>query len=147
MKYLRNIYYLYFRSCQMMPFFHDVSIRLKIVLRVHWRLSTSLKTGVWRNVFWYLKVYIIWEFVEYTIHWDKSQMLKNFLRTNVTKNALFFLLRAPTHHSFTLNCQFLYELKRKVYLSKIVYGISIFDFAKFLFLFKKKHGLFDFTTS
>ena len=41
-------------------------------------------------------------------------------KINVTKNALFFLLRASTHHSFTFNLQFLYELKHKVCLSKTV---------------------------
>ena len=35
----------------------------------------------------------------------------------------FFLLRAPTHHSFTLNLRFLYELKHKIRLSK-----SVWDF-------------------
>ena len=44
-------------------------------------------------------------------------------KINGTKNALFFLLRAPTHHSFTFNLQHLHELKRKVSLSKTVCGI------------------------
>ena len=42
---------------------------------------------------------------------------------NVTKNAHSFLSRAPAHHSFTFDSHFLYELKRKVYLSKTVRGI------------------------
>ena len=52
-------------------------------------------------------------------------MLKRFPsdKKNGTKNALFFLSRAPTHHSFTFNSRFLYELKNKVHLSKIVCGI------------------------
>ena len=35
-------------------------------------------------------------------------MLKKFLleKINDTKNGLFFLLRAPTHHSFTLKFYF-----------------------------------------
>ena len=41
-------------------------------------------------------------------------------KINGTKNALFFLSRAPTHHSFTFNLQFLYELKHKVRFSKSV---------------------------
>ena len=63
-------------------------------------------------------------------------MLKNFSldKINGTKNALFFLLRAPTHHSFTLNLRFLYELKHKVRLSKTVCGI--FDLL-FRFVFSK----------
>ena len=51
------------------------------------------------------------------IPWDKI---------SGTKNALFFLARAPTHQSFTFNLQFLYELKHKVRLSKTV--CEIFDF-------------------
>ena len=38
-----------------------------------------------------------------------------------TKNALFFLSRAPTHHSFTFNLRLLYEPKHKVRLSKTVW--------------------------
>ena len=48
-------------------------------------------------------------------------------------------MRAPT-----FNSQFLQELKHMVHISK---NISIFDFASFLlnfiFLFNKKHGVFD----
>ena len=32
-------------------------------------------------------------------------------KINDTKNSLFFLSRAPNHHSFTFDLQFLYELK------------------------------------
>ena len=58
-------------------------------------------------------------------------------KINGTKNALFFLSRAPTHHSFNFDLRFLYELKR---------GIFNFRFRsvllKFTFLFNKMHGLF-----
>ena len=50
-----------------------------------------------------------------------------------TKNALFSLSRAPTHHSFTFNLRFLYELKHKVRLSKTVCGIFHFRF-RFVFI-------------
>ena len=60
-------------------------------------------------------------------------MLKKYHSDNVkkisfgqkkgTKNALFFLSRAPTHHSFTFNLRFLYVLKHKVCLSKTVWGM------------------------
>ena len=44
---------------------------------------------------------------------------------NGTKNALYFLLRAPPNHSFIFNLRFLYELKHKVRrLSKTVCGIQ-----------------------
>ena len=49
-------------------------------------------------------------------------------KINGTKNALFFLSRAPTHHSFTFNLRFLYELKHKVCLSKTVREIFYFRF-------------------
>ena len=42
----------------------------------------------------------------------------------------FFLSQAPTHHSFTFNLRFLYELKHKVRLSKTVCGIFRFVFIK-----------------
>ena len=67
------------------------------------------------------------------------------------KNTPIFLSRAPTHHIFTVNSGFLYELKRKVRLSKNVCGISDFRF-RFVFikvyiLVQQKHGLFDFKIS
>ena len=70
-------------------------------------------------------------------------------KINGTKNALFFLSRAPTHHSFTFNLRFLYELKHKVRLSKTVCGIfdSFWFLLKIIFLFHKMHGFFDFKTS
>ena len=45
-----------------------------------------------------------------------------------TKNALFFLLRAPTHHSFTFNLRLLYELKHEDRPSETVCGIFYFRF-------------------
>ena len=53
-------------------------------------------------------------------------MSKKFPSGNisVTKNALFFISRAPTHHSFTFNSQFPYELKHKNRLSKSVWDFS-----------------------
>ena len=50
---------------------------------------------------------------------------------NDTNNALFWLSRPPTHHSFTFNLQFFYELK--IRLSKTVCGIFHFWF-RFVFI-------------
>ena len=55
---------------------------------------------------------------------------------NGTKNAFFFLSRAPTHHSFTFGLRFLYVQKRKVRLSKTVCAIFLF---RFRFVFIKVH--------
>ena len=46
------------------------------------------------------------------MHWDKIKTLQK----NSLKNVLFFVLRAATHHSFTFNLRFLYDLKHKVCL-------------------------------
>ena len=98
--------------------------------------------NVWINVFWYIKVYISWKFVQYTIHWGKTQFLKKISsdETNVTKNVFFFLSRAPTHPSFTFKLRFFYELKHKVRHSKSVCGIFHF---RPLFVFMKVKYFFQ----
>ena len=94
-------------------------------LRIHWRLSTILKTSnksVWSNVFWYVKVYIFWKFIQYTIHWDKTQMLKKFPsdKINVRRNALsFFFAISNSRFYFNLAILIWAELKHKVYHPKI----------------------------
>ena len=92
--------------------------------------------SAWSNAFWCVKVRVFWKCIQYSIHWDKTQMLKKipFDKISGTKNALFFHLRAPTNQSFTFNLWFLYELKYKVRLSKTV--CRIFHFW-FLFVFIK----------
>ena len=64
-------------------------------------------------------------------------MLKKFSsdKINGTKNALFLLSRAPTHHSSTFNLRFLYELKHKVRLSEAVCEIFYFRFRFILLKF------------
>ena len=49
-------------------------------------------------------------------------------KINGTKNALFFLSRAPTHHSFTFNLRFLYELRHKVRSLKLCVRFNNFRF-------------------
>ena len=77
------------------------------------------------NTFWYAKVFIFWKCIQYTIRWDKAKMLQKIPSDiiNGTENALFFLSRTLTHHSFTFNLRFLYELRYKVRLSKTACGI------------------------
>ena len=96
-------------------------------------LKTSNKS-VWSNVFWYIKVCIFWKCIQYTVHWDRTQMLKKIIleKMNCTEKALFLLLRAPTHHSFTFNLWFLYFLTHKAGLSQTVCGIFHFRF-RFIF--------------
>ena len=126
---------------------------LNDTLKVFGNFEKKEKKSLWCNVFWYTKVWMFWKCIQYTIHWDKTQMLNKFPlgKKNVTKNALFFLTRIPTHDSFIFNLRFLYELKHKVRLSKTVCGIFYFQFVsfslKFIFLFNKMHRLFDFKSS
>ena len=107
---------------------------IKDTLKTFDLLKTSNKS-VWSNTFWYAKVCIFWKCIQYTRHWDKTQILKKFPSDKIsgTRNTLFFLSRAPTHHSFTFNLRFLYELKHKVYLFKTVCGILHFRFS-FVFI-------------
>ena len=79
-------------------------------------------------------IYIFWKGIQYTIHWDKTRVKTNSFGQNerCKKKVVFFLSRAPTH-SFTFNLRFLYELKHKVRLSKIVCGIFHFRF-RFVFI-------------
>ena len=117
-------------------------IRTNIRLMIHWRLLTVSETSyksVWSNFLWHVKVCIFWKCIRYTIHLDKRQILEKFPsdKINGTKNALFFLSRAPTHHSFTFSLWFLYELKCKVRVSETMCGIFHFRFRS-VFL-KKLH--------
>ena len=83
--------------------------------------------SAWSNVFWYINVRLFFKFIQYTIHWDKTQMLEQFPldKINSTKNALLI-------HSFNFNLWFLYELKHEVRLSKTLSGIFHFRF-RFVF--------------
>ena len=68
------------------------------------------------------------------MHLNKRQMSKKFPSGQDERyKKSFFLLRVPTHHSFTFNLRFLYELKHKVRLSKTVCGIFHFQF-RFVFI-------------
>ena len=78
---------------------------------------------------------IFWKFIQYTIHGDKANVKTiSFEQNKRYKKCTQFLLRAPTHHSFTFNLRFLYEMKRKVHLSERVSGVFHF---RFLLVFMK----------
>ena len=107
-------------------------------LRIRWSLSAILKTSkkVYEVMFFDMKKYMFWKFIQYTVHWDKTQMLKKFPsgKIIVARNALFFYSWAPTHYSLTFNLRFLYELKHEGSLPKSV--CMIFHF-RFCFVFFK----------
>ena len=121
-------------------------------LKVHWRLSATLKTTnkyVWSNTFWYAEVNISWEFVQCTIHWDKTQILKKFLRAKGTFQIMhsFFFRELQLITVLLLICVF-YMRWSKMFISlKVCVGFSIVVSISFLltiiYLLNTKHGLFD----
>ena len=89
------------------------------------RLSSYLETSsrsVWSNIFWYVKVCIFWMCIQYTIHWDKTQILKQLPsdKTNGTENALFSVANF-NWSEFFFNLRFFYWLRHKIRLSKAVW--------------------------
>ena len=106
--------------CQFIALFLKLKDKMKALDDVK-----NKQESVWSNVFWCVKVCIFWKCIQYTIHWGKTQTLKriSFGQNKRYKNAPFFLLRAPTHRSFTFNLSFLYKLKYKARVSKTVSGI------------------------
>ena len=128
---------------------------LQLPLRIHWRLLMISETGnksVWSNVFWYVKVYISWKFVQSIINWDKTQMLKKFSldKINVTKMHSFLFCELQLI-SFLLICNSYASWSGWFISRKLNEGFSIFDSAaflwKFILLFNEIHGRFDFKTS
>ena len=126
-------------------------VKFSKFLRIHWRLSTILRRNksVWSNVFWYVKLYIFWKFIQYpAIHWDKTEMSKKFPLDKIDK--IHFLSFASSDSS-----QFYFQFailiwaeaqgsslwKHKVRLSKSECGNFSFwfhfVFIKVYILFKK----------
>ena len=102
--------------------------------------------------FCYVKAYIFWNFIQYTIHWDKIQMLKKFPseKTLQKMHSLFFHgLQLIT--VLFLICNSYMSWSTKFISLKLCVGFSIFDsvspLLKLLFLLNKKHILFDFKTT
>ena len=49
----------------------SLSGKITAAFKIYWNLSTILKRSsknVWSNVFWYVKIYIFWKFIQYTMH-------------------------------------------------------------------------------
>ena len=125
--------------------------------RIHWRLSTISKTSknnVWSNIFWYVKVCIFWKCTQYTINWDKTQMLKKKSfgqNKHYKKCPLFFFHKLQLITASLWICDSYMRWRTRFVSLKLCVGFSIFGsvpfLLKFLFLFNKMHGLFDCKTS
>ena len=83
--------------------------------QTHSNNLSTFAVSVWSNVFLFVKVCIFWKCMQYTIHWDKTHMLKKFpsYKINGTKMPSFFFCKLQLI-SFTFNLWSLYELKYKV---------------------------------
>ena len=130
----------------------DRAIRpwVQLALRANF---AQLLQFIYIYIYIYIYVYIFWKFysIHYTLEWNTAiKKIYHLDKINITKNAFFFLSWALTHHNFTLNLQFISELKHKTDLSKSILGFSIFNSfslsLKFIFLFNKKHWFFGFKT-
>ena len=112
----------------------------------NWRLWTILSNkNVSVNVFWYVKVYVSWKFIQYTTHWDKTQKSSQKMHS-------FFFRELITVFSFSFSFFFFtYTSWSTRFISlELCVRFSIPSFlsvlSKLIFLFNKKHGLFAFKT-
>ena len=134
----------------------DSRLTLHITLRIHWRLSTILKTtnkSVWSNVFWYVKVCIFWKCIQYIMHWDGTQILKILLwiKWTLQKMLSFFFREFQLITVLLLICDTYMNWNTSFVSLKLCVGFSTFNSAwfllKFIFLLNKMQGLFFFKTS
>ena len=104
------------------------------------------KQQVYEVCFWCVKVCIFWRCIQYTIYWDKTQMLNKFLSgKTIQKTSSFFFREIQLNTVFLLICgSYMSWITRFVSL-KLCLGFPIFDsvsfLLKFIFLINKMHSL------
>ena len=124
-----------------------LAISLKNITQSCFTFSKTSNKSLWKNVFWYVKVYILSKFIKCTIYWDEKQMLEKFPwdKMNVTKNAPVFFVELRLIKLLLLICGSYASWSTRFISLKMCVGFSIFDpvsfLVKSLFLFNKKHGL------
>ena len=100
-----------------------------------------------------LKVCIFWKCIQYTIHWDKKQMLKKLHsdKIRVQKMPSFFFRELQLITVLLLICDSYMSWSTRFVSLKLHMEFFISDsvslLSKFIFLFNKVHELFDFKTS
>ena len=118
----------YFRYLRMNPerFEHLLSL-VKGTLNAFDDFKNN-KKFVWSNVFWYPKACIFWKCIQYTIHWDKMQMLKkiSFGQNKRYKKCPLFPSRTTTHHIFTFNFYSFMRWSTRFVSLKLCVRFSIF---------------------
>ena len=113
---------------------------LNNILKVFDNFKNKQKNVWMYNVFRNAKVGILWKFIQYIIHWDKTQMLQKISsdKINGTKNALFFLSWDPTRRKFTFNWRSYMSWSTRFAPLKVCVGFSTSDsvllLLKFTFL-------------
>ena len=130
---------------------HGKTIRSKILtffgsrsklpyLKIQWRLSTILETSsksVWSNIFWYVKICIFWKCIQYTIHWDNTQVLKKFPLDKIssTKNIFSFFRKLQRITVLLLISNSYMSWSARFVTLKLCAGFSITDSVPFLLKF------------
>ena len=109
--------------------------------------------SVWSNVFLICKsIHILWKCIQYTIHWDKTQILKKnpLDKINCTKKPYLFFREVQLITVLLLICDSYMTWSTRFVSLRLRVRFSIFDsipfLLQFIFLFNKIHGLFDFKT-
>ena len=108
--------------------------------------------SVRRNALLYVEVSIFWKCIQYTIYWDKTQILNKLPldKINGTKMPSFFFLKPQLMAVLLLNCDSCMSSSTGLVCLKLCVGFSIFDSVSLLLqftFFNKMHGLFDFKMS
>ena len=128
-------------------------------LRIHWRLSMVLETSsksVWSNVFWHVKVCRFRKCIQYTIHWDKTQILKKFPSDKIkgTKMPSSFFCEFQLITVLLLICNSYMSWSTRFLSLKLCMGFSVFSSISFsisicffIYIFISISILFDCKTS
>ena len=87
--------------------YKNLFLRIHLFLRIQFVLKAfddfkNKQKCVWSYDFWYAKVCIFLNCIQYTIHQDKTHILKKIPsnKINGTKNVLFFISRGLSHQFY-----------------------------------------------
>ena len=104
------------------------------------------------NICWYVNIHMLWKFIQYTIHWDKTRIKKIFqTRQTLQKIHSFFfceLQLTPVLPLIRDSCMSWSTtfISWNVWVGFFIFYSTSF-LLKFLFLFKKNDGFLNFKTS
>ena len=131
-------------TCHIYTKIHQHLKNLTLKFTNHWNLTI---------IFQVIQVLFQGSQNQRTINWDKTQMLKKFPsdKIKIQKMPSFFFRELQFITVLLLVCDFYMSWSTSFVSLKLCVVPSIFDsvsfFLKFIFLFNKMHGLFNFKTS